>query len=43
VTNLPGYSINDVLDTDFDVLIKVVSEEKTNRKEMSLFEFIQNT
>lgn len=43
MTNLPGYSINDVLDTDFDVLTKVVGEEKSKKKEMSLFEFIKNT
>lgn len=44
VTNLPGYTINDILDTDFDLLVEVTSKDDSkDKKEMSLFDFIKNT
>lgn len=49
VVNLPGYSINDMLDTDFDTLISVLSPPKkttkknANRKVHTLAEFIEST
>ncbi len=37
-----GFSINDVLDTDYDALIKVVTGSTKKRKKVhTLFEFIE--
>ncbi|WP_235810231.1 hypothetical protein [Liquorilactobacillus mali] len=48
VTNLPGYTINDILDTDYETLVNVVapsdgSDKHDNKQPMSLFDFIEKT
>lgn len=49
VTNLPGYTINDMMDTDFDTLLNVLSLKKkkknkfAGKKVHSLAEFIEST
>lgn len=47
VTSLPGYTINDMMDTDFDTLLNVLSPKKknkhNNRKVHTLAEFIEST
>lgn len=48
VTNLPGYTINDMMDTDFDTLLNVLSPKKkknkfAGKKVHSLAEFIEST
>ncbi|WP_167554812.1 hypothetical protein [Carnobacterium divergens] len=44
VTNIAGFNINDVLDTDYESLIKILcSEPNKNKKEvMSLEQFVQS-
>lgn len=36
-----NFTINDVLDTDFDSLLRLISKPKKERKVHSLFEFVE--
>ncbi|GEL67255.1 hypothetical protein MPS01_14100 [Marinilactibacillus psychrotolerans] len=46
VTNLSGFSVNDVLQTDYDLLIEILcneTETKQNKQEVvSLFDFVES-